>query len=164
MTTSGTFSYEYSSDVDSVFSLLKDPEFLRRRGEAAGDKNVDIKIEETTDGLHLTIARDRTIEVPAIVKAVVQPTNRAVESTTWRPVAGGYEAEYELEVQGFPGKVKGRSTLRPVAGGCEYESKFEVTAKVPLIGRKIESLLAEGMVEQLQINAQRNAAELGKAG
>ena len=46
MSTPRSISYDYASNPDEVFSLLKDPEFLRRRCEAAGESNVDIQIHE----------------------------------------------------------------------------------------------------------------------
>jgi hypothetical protein len=160
MPTSRTFTFDYLAAPDSVAALLHDPDFLRKRCEAAGDRNVEIHVEALADGVHMTVARERTMELPAIVRSVVSPTNRAVETTTWRRRDDAWHAEYSLEVSGLPGKVSGHSELRPTAGGTHYTSTFEVTAKWPLIAKRIEGAIADGFTEQLAINAERNAEAL----
>lgn len=160
MPTSRTFTYDYPADPESVAALLHDPEFLRKRCEAAGDKNVEIHVEAIQDGVHMTVARERTMELPAIVRTIVSPTNRAVETTTWKRQGDSWRADYSLEVAGLPGKVCGQSTLAPTAAGTHYTSTFEVTAKWPLIAKKIEAAIADGFTEQLAINAARNAEAL----
>jgi hypothetical protein len=163
MPTSRTFTFDYPADPESVAALLVDPAFLRRRCEAAGDKNVEIHVEARADGVHMTVARERTMDLPAIVRGIVKPTNRAVETTTWRRQGDSWRAEYSLEVAGLPGKVSGQSTLSPSASGTHYSSTFEVTAKWPLVAKRIESAIADGFTEQLAINAERNAEALKSA-
>jgi hypothetical protein len=160
MPTSRTFTFDYPADLESVAALLHDPDFLRKRCEAAGDRNVEINIQAIQDGVHMTVARERTMELPAIVKSIVSPTNRAVETTTWRRHDGAWQADYSLEVAGLPGKVSGHSELRSSPSGTHYTSTFEVTAKWPLIAKRIETAIADGFTEQLAINAERNAEAL----
>jgi hypothetical protein len=160
MSTKRTFSFHYECSPEHVAALLRDPEFLRRRCEAAGDRNVTIELTAVQDGVHMTVARERTIVLPALVASFVSPTNRAVETTTWRRDGDRWQADYSLEVDGLPGKVSGHSTLTATESGTHYESTFEVSARFPLIARKLEGLIADGFTEQLAINAERNAEAL----
>ena len=59
-------------------------------------------------------------------------------------------------------KAKGRSTLSPDGHGCKYVSTFEITARIPLIGGRIEATAADGFEEQLRLNAERNAQALAR--
>jgi hypothetical protein len=160
MPTKRTFSFDYNCSVETVAALLHDANFLRSRCEAAGDQNVDIQIEKTPDGVSMVVSRERTIDLPAFVRGLVPPRNRATERTTWRRVEDSWQADYSVEVAGLPGKVRGRSLLTETGSGTHYESTFEVSAGLPLIGRRIEGLVADGFVEQLAINAERNAKAL----
>ncbi|MFT3923933.1 MAG: DUF2505 domain-containing protein [Myxococcales bacterium] len=160
MPTARTIHYEYPANPDQIIALLKDPAFLKRRCEAAGERDVDVRVEPTSDGVRVVIAREKTIDIPAFARRLFEPTHRAVESTAWSRKGDRWVADYTVEVQGFPGKVSGRSTLTPSSSGCHYESTFEITARVPLIGGKIEGLLADGLAEQLVVNAQRNESAL----
>lgn len=160
MPTPRSISYEYASNPDEVFALLRDPDFLRRRAEAAGESNVDVQIAETGDGIRVVTARDKAVDLPSFAKRMFQPSNRIVEDTTWRRQGDSWVAEYEIEIKGIPGQVKGRSSLAPSAGGCLYQSDFEVTARIPMVGGKLEGFVAERIEEQLRSNAVRNAEQL----
>jgi hypothetical protein len=161
MSTPRTITYDYASNPDEVLNLLKDPEFLRRRAEAAGESNVDVQVMETQDGINVVTARDKAVELPSFAKRMFQPSNRIVENTTWRRQGNQWVAEYAIEITGIPGEVRGRSTIAPTAqGGSRYESRFEVTARIPLVGGKLEGFVAERIEEQLRANAERNAEGL----
>ncbi|MFT3924426.1 MAG: DUF2505 domain-containing protein [Myxococcales bacterium] len=162
MTVSRRISFEYAADPDRVAALVLDPGFLRDRSAAAGDREIDIQLDEVDGGFRLTIARQRTIDLPHFVKGWVEPTHWATEKTYWRRQGKRWVAEFAVEVQGMPGRASGRSFLEPSSAGCRYESTFEVTAKVPVpfLGSRIETLLADGLAEQLLFNAARNAAAL----
>jgi hypothetical protein len=121
---------------------------------------VDIQVAETPDGVHVVTARDKAVDLPSFAKRMFSPSNRIVEDTTWRRQDGHWVAEYAIEIKGIPGQVRGRSTLRPSANGCRYESRFEVTARIPVVGGKLEDFVAGRIEEQLLSNAERNAQQL----
>jgi len=160
MTTPRTVIYEYPSDADTVATLLRDPTFLRSRCEAAGENNVEVTIEETAQGLRVVVSRDKDVALPAFAKRMFQSANRIVDDTMWSRRNGRWVADYAIEIQGIPGEVRGHSELVPSATGCRYESSFEVTARVPLLGAKIEGFLADRVEEGLRANARRNADQL----
>jgi hypothetical protein len=160
MPTPRTVTYEYPAAPDMVAALLRDPEFLRSRSEQAGDKNVEVRVEELGDGLRVVVARDKKVALPAFAKRMFQPTNRITDDVRWRRVGERWVADYTLEIAGVPGEVKGRSTLAPSAAGTVHELWFEVTARVPLLAGKLESFVADRVVETFRDHAVRNAQRL----
>lgn len=162
MPTTRTVTFEYAESPAEVAGLLQDPVYLRHRSETAGERNIDVRVEQVGDGTRVTVAREKDVDVPAFAKVVVGSANRAVETTLWRSEGDRWVAEYTIEVTGLSVKTKGRSVLAPNARGCQYSSTFEVTARIPLIGGRIEALVADGLVEQLQQNAGRNAEALAR--
>lgn len=160
MTTSRTVTFDYAVSPAEVAALLQDPVYLRYRSEQAGERNIDVKVEPGPNGTRVTVSREKQVDVPAFARIAVGSANRATESTLWRQSGDTWHAEYTIEVSGLPVKAAGRSTLSPSATGCHYSSTFESTARIPLIGGRIEALFAEGLVEQLNENANRNDAAL----
>jgi hypothetical protein len=160
MPTPRRITYEYASDPDTVAKLLHDPVFLKSRSEAAGETNVDVRVEEVGDGMRVMVARDREVELPSFAKKMFSPQNRITEDTTWRRQGDHWVAEYHVQVAGIPGEVRGRSTLRPTAKGTQYESSFEVTARIPIVGGKLEAVVADRLEETFRANAERNAKQL----
>lgn len=162
MATTRTVTFDYPDAPADVTALLQDPVFLRYRSEAAGERNVEVRVEPTAGGVQVTVSREKDVDVPAFARVVVGSSNRAVESTSWRTEGERFSAEYTIEVPGLPVKTQGKSTFVANAGGCRYTSTFQVTARVPLIGGKIEALVADKLQEQMLANAQRNAEALAR--
>lgn len=157
MPTPRRITYQYPAEPDAVAALLHDEVFLRQRAEAAGETNIEVTVEEVTDGFRVVVARDKQVELPAFAKRMFKPQNRIVDDTTWRRRDGQWTAEYQVIVAGVPGEVRGRSTLAKSAGGTQYESAFEVTARIPIVGAKLEGIVADRVEETFRANAERNA-------
>jgi hypothetical protein len=165
MATTRTVTFDYSETPNEVAALLQDPVFLRYRSESAGEHNIDVRVAEAEGGVRVTVAREKDVDVPAFAKAILGSARRAVESTLWRREGDRWLAQYTIEVGGVPVKAGGKSVLAPTPrGGCQYTSTFEISARIPLIGGRIEAFVADSLVEQLRANAERNAEALKRAG
>ncbi len=162
MATTRTVTFDYSDTPADVVGMLQDPVYLRYRSEVAGEHNIDVRVEPEAGGTRVTVSREKEIDVPAFARAVIGGAKRAVESTLWRAEGDRFSAEYSIEVPGLPVKTSGKSTFVASAAGCRYTSTFQVNARIPLIGGKIEALVADGLEEQMLANAQRNADALGR--
>jgi hypothetical protein len=160
MSTPRRFSYDYPRDAESLAALLQNPEFLRWRAETAGDTNVEVTIQQKADGILVRVARDREVQLPAFAKKMFGSVNRVVDETLWNREGGQWVARYEIEIPGIPGEVKGKSAIVPRASGCSFESAFEVTSRLPMLGSKVESFVADRIEETLRANAERNAQYL----
>lgn len=160
MSTPRSFQYEYGKDADAVAAMLRDPEFLRWRAEAAGDTNIDVRIEPAPTGMRVTVARTREVNLPGFAKKMFGSVNRIVDETVWKQEDGRWVGEYAINITGIPGEVKGSISLVPLATGCRFESAFEVTSKVPMFASKLESFVADKVEETLRANAERNAQYL----
>jgi Protein of unknown function (DUF2505) len=166
MATSRTLSFEYNQSPDEVAALLTDPVYLRHRSESAGEHNIDVRVEQVADGVRVSVAREKDVDVPAFAKALLGSARRAVETTTWRKGPSGWTAEYHIEVGGVPMKAWGKSSLVPGGAACRYTTTFEVEVRVPLIGKRLEAFIADGLEEQMRANIDRNvdALKRGAAG
>jgi len=160
MPTPRKISHEYATGPERVAALLRDPEFLKRRCEAAGEKNIEVTVEELPDGLRVVVSRDKEVELPGFAKRMFNANNRIVDDTRWRRQGEEWVGEYEVAITGVPGEVKGKSTLAPSAQGCRYESHFQVTSRIPLVGGKLEGWFADKLEETFRANAQRNEEQL----
>lgn len=162
MSTVRTVTYQYSEPPAQVAALLTDPDYLRRRSESNGERNIEVRVEKTEAGTRVTVARDRPLDIPipAFAKSAVERASRAIENTLWHAEGERWLADYTIDVPGMPITVRGQSVLSPAAGGCDYKSTFEVTARIPMFASRVESMVADGFVEQLMLNTKRNAAAL----
>jgi hypothetical protein len=139
----GTVRHRYDRSVDEVFALVTDPDFLKRRAEAAGEKNVVVRVDR--DGARMTIRIERDLErkLPGFMKKVFNPTNHLVDVQTWDTAGESKTSEWTVEVQGQKRvEIRGRLTIAPAAGGgCDYTEAFTAVVRVPLIAGQVEKFV-----------------------
>jgi hypothetical protein len=157
-----TVQHVYARAPERLFTLLRDPDYLRRRCIGDGDRNIRIDVRAGAAGPCISVERDRTIELPALVRGLIKPTNRVLELYTWQRSAGGWQADYEVSSRGMPGTLRGAIRLEGDALATLYEATIEVTARLPLLASKLETLMADGFAAYLQLNAAHAERELSE--
>lgn len=128
-------SSRYAASVDEVRAMLTDPAFRQRVAAAQDARSADVSVEGETVVLDLVTPNSG---IPGFARKFAGETTRSITTETW----AGDEASFRVETPGKPTSISG--TRRLVAEGDATLDVFEaeVTAKVPLIGGKIENLMA----------------------
>ena len=141
----------YDAAVDDVFALFTDPDVVRARYEAAGDRDIEIlECGPQGDGFVIRTSRTVDVDLPGFARKVLKPTNTMLQVDTWsaRDLDGARDADFAIEVKGSPVKVSGEARIEPTGDGATrhtVDGKLDV--KVPLIGGKVASW-AEGPSQQ----------------
>lgn len=133
--------HTYDASPDEVFEMLADPAFRARVSEAQDVHSHDITIERDGDGF--TFVNDqvqRTDGLPAIARKIAGESTRAIQRETWTDRTHG---SIEIEAPGAPTQITGAVTLSPAGSSTLHVSDFTVKVKVPLVGGKLEGLLAD---------------------
>jgi hypothetical protein len=164
----GSVRAHLARTVDQVFALVSDPEFLRRRAEAAGEKNIVIQVNREGTLLKLRIERDLERNLPAFMKKMFSPTNHLVDVQTWQTAGDVKTSDWSVEISGQKRiDLRGRLSLAPAAGGgCDYVEMFSATVAIPLVGGRVEKYVlgeTETSTRQ-QIEFLRAALERGGPG
>ena len=144
------FQHDYSQDANTVFNLITSSEELVRRCEALGERNAKAEVSESAGVTKTQIARDVDQELPGFAKKLFKPTNTLVEREEWRSVDGRYEGKGQLKIVGTGATIDSTIRLSPSGTGCVYQIEFHVTAKAPLIRRKLESFIGDTALESLR--------------
>jgi hypothetical protein len=154
----------YAQDIDTVYRFVTDPERIKKRCEASGEKNVRIQVEESGGTLVITSTREIDSDLPGFAKKLFSATNTIVERREWRDAGDKKTCRSHIDVVGTPGKIDSNITISPSGSGCTYDIEFEVTAKVPLIRKKLEEFVAKTTMEGLREEHEFNQRELNAAG
>ncbi|MGI9003255.1 MAG: DUF2505 domain-containing protein [Pseudonocardia sp.] len=133
--------------ADEVYATMVDPEYLRARLSAMGGPGADL-LEHTADEQgaryrlkHGVSARN----LPPIATSMVRGdlVIERTESLT-RDASGQYSGKVAVAIRGMPASAVGRMRLADQDGsGSEFAVRANVTVKVPLIGGKIEDVVAD---------------------
>jgi hypothetical protein len=135
----------YTTDVDTVFKYLTDPDFLKQRAEAVGARNVQVKVDRQGDTVNIVVKREIRSDAPGPLKKFVPEWSPSVQKETWKVQPGGpYLGKASVEIDGVP--VSARSRMKLTAnedGGAVMFIETEFKSNVPMLGGKLASFAAE---------------------
>lgn len=131
----------YDAPADAVFEMLSDPAFRERSCDAMGVLDREIDIQRTGAGMRVRIDQVQpTAGVPSFAKKFAGETTRAIQSETWED---SRHATLEVDTPGKPSHIRGTLTLTESGGRTTETFEGEIKVSVPLIGGKLESLVAD---------------------
>ncbi len=139
----------YEADPDDVFEMLSDPAFREKVARAQDVVSVDVKVTPSSGGFSLVNDQvQNTKDLPAIAKKIAGDTTRAVTTEEWTTPTTG---SMSISTPGKPTKADGTITLTPGPTGTTEVVELEVKVKVPLIGGKLEQLMANSIDEAYDV-------------
>ena len=144
------FRFEHAGDVDAVFRLMTDPDALTARCEALGERDVKAEVSTEGDVIKTRVAREVEQELPGFAKRLFKPTNVLVEREEWRSDGDRRVGKGHLKIAGTGATIDSTITLSPTGSGSVYEMDFQVTAKAPLIRKKLEAFIGDTALESLR--------------
>lgn len=136
-----THSITYDAPADRVFAMLADPDFRHRATNAMGVISADVNIIEEGEGMLVDIDQVQPTEgVPSFAKKFAGETTRARQVERW---ASKTAATITIDTPGKPTSFSGTLSLKESEGRTTETMEGELKVKVPLIGGKLESLMAD---------------------
>lgn len=153
--------HQYAKDVDTVFGLFHDPDFMKAKYEGIGARNVEVL--ECAGRHAVKVRREVPADVPSLLKKFLNPWNTVVQSESWDGKAGGpYRCTFEIDVGGVPVGMKGAMELRAEGGGCVNDVQLEVKCGIPLVGGKLADFVGGDAEKAIQAEYEFIRAHLAK--
>lgn len=148
--------------VELVYELLTDPEFLEQRSLALGDLESHSTV--TRRAATTTVVSNRKVrrDIPAFLARIFDPVQSIRMTETWRPNDddSGWVCRQEVEVKGQPIKVYADIELFATHEGCCYQVDQKASAKVPLLGSRIEKFAVSQALEGAEAELDYLASKL----
>lgn len=125
--------------VDAVAALAVDPAFRAAVASYQHALRSSLAVTPTADGNSVTFEYVHgTDRVPSFAKKLVGDEIPIVQQETWR----GDRADVLITIAGKPGDMKGTITLAQQGDDVVQTVDLTVKVGIPLIGGKIEDLIA----------------------
>lgn len=147
MSTKVTATMTYDATCSEVFEMFCDPGYIEQKLLRTGGTNPEISVTPVGSDIDISAIRDLPAQVPGFVKSITGDQIHVVEKARWSPAddLGARTATVTLEFQGTPSTVSGTLSLHPAGDGAVVDVAFDVKASVPLLGGKIERVIADQM-------------------
>jgi hypothetical protein len=152
----------YDAPPDAVFAMLADPAFREAACAAQDVISAEVTLERAGDGFTLTIdQQQRTDDLPSFAKAFAGDSTQAIQREEWPDARGG---SLRIDAPGKPSSVAGAITLEPEGDGTREIVELELKIRVPLVGGKLEKLLAEKITAGMDAEHEVGIAYLAERG
>lgn len=136
----------YPLPTASLFRFFTDPDFFVRKYLALGASNVKVTHAAMTGSQStITVTRDVPVEVPipSFARSLVPSHITLVQTDAWDTATA--RGSLLIEFKGMPVRMTCDITLRDHAEGAVEELDFDIRVNVPLVGSKLEALLAQDL-------------------
>jgi uncharacterized protein DUF2505 len=140
------FRHELSYDAppDEVYAMLASPAFRRQACAAMEVISADVQLEPDPDGgegFSLVIDQlQNTKDLPAFARTFAGESTQAIQREVWLSKESG---SLSIESPGKPASATGTIRLEPAGAGTTEVVELEIKVRVPLIGGKLEKLMAD---------------------
>ncbi|MCD6060036.1 MAG: hypothetical protein K0R03_1918 [Moraxellaceae bacterium] len=147
------FHQDYPASPERLWQVFGQPDYPHRKYAAQGITAYCVRqFDVSADRISLDLERTLAVPVeriPHFVQRFVHPEQVLHYVSHWHRDAGGH-CSFDLKIllPGLPVSIEGRGELRQSAANASRLSiDFDIRVPVPLLGGKIEKLLA-GFIEK----------------
>lgn len=132
----------YDAPPEEVFEMLKSEEFREKVCQNLKQTiSYDVSITPQGEGMDVRVEQvQETKGVPSVAKKIVGDETTIIQKEHW---TSPRKADLDIEIPGKPGSVKGDITLAEQGGGTVETVSVDIKVSVPLVGGKIEKMLAD---------------------
>jgi hypothetical protein len=135
-----THEVRYDASVDDVYAMLTDPAFREKASWAQGATSVSVSVDEDAVRIDMVSPND---DVPGFARKIAGESVHAIQAEAW----SDHEAAFSITTPKVPAGIRGRRSLVTDGQGCLDTFDGEAKATIPLVGGKIERLIAERLKE-----------------
>jgi hypothetical protein len=141
----------YDAAPADVYAMLTDPDFRRAVCRAQHADGSEVAVEPADGGISVTVDQRRPTEgAPGFARAFVGDHIRIVQTEHW---TGPDAARLAVDTPGKPSRMEGRITLAAAGAGSVQTVEGDLRVTVPLMGSRLEALVADVLVQALEVEA-----------
>ena len=141
MATALTYDLTYDAPLTDVGEMLMEPAFREEVCTAQGAFRRTVTVTPDGDGREVVINQVQRAEgLPGFARKFIGDEINLIQTELWSDIEHG---TVEVEIPGKPGQMRGTITLRESGGVTTETVAMEIRVGIPLVGGKIESLIAD---------------------
>lgn len=144
MATKINLEHKFGKSVDKVWAMYCDRAFFEKKYAATGCTNVEVLDYKTSDkGFSITVRYDSKSDAPLpdFAKKFMAERINVTQTDSWD--AASKAGKITTELKGVPMKLSADMKLEAVGKGAATRMVWTLSCGIPLVGGKLESIIAE---------------------
>jgi hypothetical protein len=143
-----THDLTYDAPLAEVAAMLADPAFRQEVCDYQRVLRSSVDIEPTGEGMRVRVEQVQAAHgIPAFAQKFVGDEIDIVQTELWTSADHG---DITVEIPGKPGDMRGTARLRESGGTTTETVDLTVKVGIPLIGGKLEALIADLLLKALR--------------
>lgn len=138
----------YDAPMAEVAEMLADTSFREEVCDFQGVKRAMVSIDSDDNGMEVTIDQVQAAHgIPSFARKFVGDEINIVQQESW---SSPTEGDITVTIPGKPGEMKGTARLVESGGVTTETVDLTVKVNIPLVGGKIEGLIADLLLKALK--------------
>lgn len=138
----------YDATANEVLAMLHDQAFRERVCDATGVLRHTVTVTPRGGATEVLIDQVQTAQgLPGFAKKLVGDEIHIVQKESW---TSDTHADVEVTIPGKPGQMTGTATLTESGATATEHVDLEIKVNIPLVGGKIEGLIADMLLKALK--------------
>ena len=143
-----THDLTYDAPLADVAAMLADPAFRQEVCDHQRVLRSSIEVEPDGQGMRVRIDQVQAATgIPSFATKFVGQEIQIVQTETWTSADRG---DITVEIPGKPGDMRGTVALRESGGTTTETVDLTVKVAIPLVGGKLEGLIADLLLKALR--------------
>ena len=141
MTKHLTHESTYDAPLETVAAMIADPAYREQVSVAQGATRTSVDIDGSGAGMAVLVDQTQPAEgLPGFARKLVGDEINIVAREEWTAID---RADLHVTIPGKPGEMTGTLTLTESGGTTTYTAEVAIKVNIPLVGGKVESLIAD---------------------
>lgn len=138
----------YDAPMSEVAEMLADTSFREEVCDYQGVKRAMVSIDSDDNGMEVTIDQVQAAQgIPSFARKFVGNEINIVQQESW---SSPTEGDITVTIPGKPGEMKGTARLEESDGVTTETVDLTVKVNIPMVGGKIEGLIADLLLKALK--------------
>ncbi len=144
-----TYDLTYEASLTEVGEMLMDPAFREQVCDAQLALRRTVTVGADGPGMKVVVDMVQAAQgIPGFAQRFVGDEIQLVQTERWSDIEN---ATVEVVIPGKPGQMTGTMTLRESGGTVTETVAMEIRVSIPLVGGKVESLIADLLRKALKV-------------
>jgi hypothetical protein len=156
MATSLEHRSTFAATTTVVYETLVDKAFLTARLRDIGGKNAAL-LDHSREGDRITFRMRQGVDasrLPSAIRSILKGDLVVEREERWQPSGGEYAGTSRVSISGVPADIQGRSRITGTTDAATLVVTAQVKVSIPLIGGKLEKIVAEQVSKLLAAEAE----------